>query len=677
MFGLNGNNEQKDNNKQAPSIISGLFKSKTQAVKMKILMALLPVFAHAFIVLIVILTVVAAFSSFTSIFSMFSGKDPQITSEKYSTKDGSDPVYDVNNSERLPGLEDANEIFESYDKPNTGLEHVKECKEDNSLGMWLSKLFHDNFQEACEMINYLQSKAKDLEDKYNYKKTGSDKFYLDRGLLISTFYYSYVWRDKDAEVGESKEENDVNIGSSDPLSIINYMIKGKDNQSKVKITPDTIDEMYKNQVLPLNYLDLSWKSIYTVEVGHYETKDGCTEGDDCKEWVHDYDENYYGCAYEKMGSDGKEYELDLNIYKIFLRDSEKVNGDYKLIGKIGTVETSNTSLKQTGSGYIGAKNFNKTVEATDGFCRAGTPVLGEHEFALTSTSAPESSETRIVTQNVKDYVTYITAQAFISDIESNKKNDYQLFLKKADYTTDDDDDLSFTYLGKNYEVDYTKGFINEKFSYMKNETQKKYIGKRTEEFMDVIFSNAETMNASMNFPYTSTVDDSLASNVTFVIGDEAAPLGDFEWKPSSDFGWRGAIAGTSYTGQNYHGGLDMIGVNEPILQKAIYAWKPGEVISAGYDSSCGNHVRIKHESIDGQSVSTLYCHMYTTPKVKVGDQVTAGQQIGIVGSTGNSSGPHLHFTVTVNGTNVHPCNYLTVGRTCKEANINGVIKNWP
>ena len=360
---------------------------------------------------------------------------------------------------------------------------------------------------------------------------------------------------------------------------------------------------------------------------------------------------------------------------MFLRDYEKINNEYKLIGKVGKVKATNSELEQTGTGYIGAKNYQKTVEATDGYCRAGVPSLPEHSYAMSSLSIPEGDRTHIVSKLEDDYVLYTTSQSFINDIESNKKNDYQVFLKHADYLSNDDDNLTFTYMGNNYEVDYSKGFINDKFSYLKRETQKKYMSKRVEQFIDIIFSNAESMNAAMNFPYTSTVDESLATNIAFVIGDEAAPLGDFPWIPSSDFGWRGAIAGTTHTGANYHGGLDMAGAG--IVQKAIYAWKPGKVIGAGYDTSCGNFVRIKHESIDGKDVSSLYCHMYTTPKVSVGDEVTAGQQIGIVGSTGNSSGPHLHFTITVNGQNVHPCNYLNVGRTCSEANTNGVIKNWP
>jgi murein DD-endopeptidase MepM/ murein hydrolase activator NlpD len=67
--------------------------------------------------------------------------------------------------------------------------------------------------------------------------------------------------------------------------------------------------------------------------------------------------------------------------------------------------------------------------------------------------------------------------------------------------------------------------------------------------------------------------------------------------------------------------------------------------SGAWPGGCGWYVDIRH----ADKVVTRYCHMQSKPLVSAGDKVTAGQQIGIVGSTGHSSGPHLHFEVHLNG----------------------------
>lgn len=79
----------------------------------------------------------------------------------------------------------------------------------------------------------------------------------------------------------------------------------------------------------------------------------------------------------------------------------------------------------------------------------------------------------------------------------------------------------------------------------------------------------------------------------------------------------------------------------------------GTVTSAKYSGSYGNLVKVDH----GNGVETWYAHnskMY----VKAGQKVNAGDTIAAVGSTGNSTGPHLHLEIRVNGVHVNPQNYL-------------------
>jgi len=111
---------------------------------------------------------------------------------------------------------------------------------------------------------------------------------------------------------------------------------------------------------------------------------------------------------------------------------------------------------------------------------------------------------------------------------------------------------------------------------------------------------------------------------------------------SSGFGYR------TYD-NSFHKGIDLAcGAGNP-----IYAASSGTVIIAGYSASAGDWVVIDH----GGGLVTKYMHA-SALYVSAGQTVSKGQNIAAVGSTGNSSGNHLHFQVEVNGTAVNPYLYL-------------------
>ena len=116
---------------------------------------------------------------------------------------------------------------------------------------------------------------------------------------------------------------------------------------------------------------------------------------------------------------------------------------------------------------------------------------------------------------------------------------------------------------------------------------------------------------------------------------------------TSPFGWR---YHPIYQTQKYHSGVD-IGAS---YGATIVAADGGTIITAGSVSGYGNCVVINH----GNGITTLYGHM-SSIAVSVGQKVSKGQTIGYVGSTGNSTGPHLHWEVTVNGVRQNPLNYAT------------------
>lgn len=116
---------------------------------------------------------------------------------------------------------------------------------------------------------------------------------------------------------------------------------------------------------------------------------------------------------------------------------------------------------------------------------------------------------------------------------------------------------------------------------------------------------------------------------------------------TSYFGYRTApTAGAS----TYHQGID-IGAS---TGEIIVATKSGTVTACAYNSTRGYYVEVTHD--DG--VKTIYMHM-SRQAVTTGTRVIRGQTLGYIGSTGVATGPHLHFSVVVNGTNVNPLNYVS------------------
>jgi murein DD-endopeptidase MepM/ murein hydrolase activator NlpD len=87
------------------------------------------------------------------------------------------------------------------------------------------------------------------------------------------------------------------------------------------------------------------------------------------------------------------------------------------------------------------------------------------------------------------------------------------------------------------------------------------------------------------------------------------------------------------------------------------AARDGTVTSAGWANGYGNRVVISHGTINGDQISTTYNHM-SAIDVSVGQKVKVGQQVGAVGSTGYSTGPHAHFEVMQNGKYVDPAPWL-------------------
>ena len=102
--------------------------------------------------------------------------------------------------------------------------------------------------------------------------------------------------------------------------------------------------------------------------------------------------------------------------------------------------------------------------------------------------------------------------------------------------------------------------------------------------------------------------------------------------------------------ERFHNGIDIPApTGTPIM-----AVSGGQVAWSYLSSSAGNWIGIDH----GNGTYSVYMHM-SSRLVKEGDYVTTGQIIGLVGSTGRSTGPHLHLSIRVDGNYVNPLNYVS------------------
>lgn len=136
---------------------------------------------------------------------------------------------------------------------------------------------------------------------------------------------------------------------------------------------------------------------------------------------------------------------------------------------------------------------------------------------------------------------------------------------------------------------------------------------------------------------------SLLGHVGFAAEYGFAPVSG---QMTSPFGWRvDPITGS----QRFHGGVDLAASSG----MPVYAPQAGQVMFSGAYGGYGNVVVLNH----GNSLYTLYGHN-SQLLVKAGDSVYRGQVISLVGSTGRSTGPHLHFEVHHNGQYVNPVTYL-------------------
>ena len=119
---------------------------------------------------------------------------------------------------------------------------------------------------------------------------------------------------------------------------------------------------------------------------------------------------------------------------------------------------------------------------------------------------------------------------------------------------------------------------------------------------------------------------------------------------TSPFGWR---THPIFNSRTFHSGVDIAGPN----RGSIKASNSGKVIYSGWYGGYGKVVILDHGIVNGKPTSTLYAHM-SSIRVGQGQFVNKGEVVGYEGTTGYSTGPHVHFEVRINGKPNNPLNYI-------------------
>lgn len=225
--------------------------------------------------------------------------------------------------------------------------------------------------------------------------------------------------------------------------------------------------------------------------------------------------------------------------------------------------------------------------------------------------------------------------AYVKECEEQLTTE-QMMLEEAAETAQAEQDVVEELIGEKQE---------EIEKYESDISNKEQLIKEYEEDIALQNSTIATLEAAVAAEKKRLAESGKSSNLSYNGGTFAWPAPEYT-RISSPYGMR---MHPTLNVEKFHNGIDMAAPNgSPIL--AAY---DGSVVAADYNASMGNYIMIDH----GDGLYTVYMHC-SALYVSAGTYVTKGQNIAAVGSTGRSTGPHLHFSVRLNGNYVDPMNYL-------------------
>ncbi len=557
-------------------------------------------------------------------------------------------------------------------------------------GPLINKIIEINLEKKLNEMG-IEGELDKMED-YEKEK-------LPLGALITTFSYAYssqylssegnqyedVIKNED---GETEEILVDRINPTTPISMIAALFEQKILTLK---NPDDIGDLLDHMVFHEFYPTYSWQEINKVP-----RKDEA--GNIISYTI------YMGC----VQSDNESYDLDYYKYYLYLRYGAYVSGfavnensnEYEapysssgatqfLWGKTDVTNYKEDSNHTVAFGYEYFKNLDNAYRTSSEECRLKTVAEKSLEdLQNEANKAVANGETDIPTSyymlqgesnNSVDTANNFFKKHDVTDGNSVTNLNHEIFSgfskydEKADiYSTGGtapkvkidnsvpSEDESFVVNAANgEEYEYEHGWIYNRYPFYREEFQVEEndpyeydevsTPKTIERQISDIASYKDIFNSVLG--YENKYVSKIWSNTFNSDGSESFPLPVGQYKITSCVGER-VIDGEF----DNHGGIDIAVARDT----AVYAWKSGTVVrtnnSCGegyYGSECGggygNFVVIDHGEIDGEKQYSLYAHLKSVSVVSK-SQVSAGQQIGVSGNSGSSTGPHLHFEIRTGGT---------------------------
>lgn len=189
-------------------------------------------------------------------------------------------------------------------------------------------------------------------------------------------------------------------------------------------------------------------------------------------------------------------------------------------------------------------------------------------------------------------------------------------------------------------ISYQKQNIQQEISKNQNMIYKLRTDRAT-------YEKAERELARQSASLQSMISRSARGSNIKVVSGFIKPIGGGITSP---FGWR---RHPIFNSRSFHSGVDIGGP----FNGSVRASNAGRVIYTGWYGGYGKVVILDHGQVNGLPVTTLYAHLNSC-RVSTGEVVSKGQVVGCEGTTGYSTGPHVHFEVRVNGKPNNPLNYI-------------------